>query len=237
MRETKFRFKHFDCEHGRSSMKIGVDAVLLGAWADMTGKSILDVGTGCGVIALMCAQRNSDARIKAIDIDPESIKEAERNFQRSPWSSRLCSYQLSYESVVNESFDLIISNPPYFNSGIEHPDSSRLIARHQSVLNPAFLLIHGSDLLNERGRISLIVPYGQKEELLKTAQLAGLTLRRACKVKGHFNAPFKRIMMEFYKGEIQHNFDLQIEELYLEDPIGTPSYQYRALCKDFYLKF
>lgn len=243
-----FQFKHFECFHGRSSMKIGVDAVLLGAWANVTGSRILDVGTGCGVIALMCAQRNADALIDAVDLDPDSILEATSNFARSPWSGRLKASLEDYLHISHDKYDLIISNPPYFNSGISEPDCARLRARHQASLSPSSLISHGIRLLSPRGRIALIVPADRENELIDVATRYGLITIRVCRVQGHPQAPVKRVMLEFCKdSEIRegpasgccggNSYGMSEESLILEVESGVPTEAYRALCRDFYLKF
>ena len=138
MRKSFFRFKKFACSHGAGSMKIGVDA-----------------GTGCGVIALMCAQRNPASDILAIDVDDSSVMEARENFSMSPWSGRLEAMHEDFNHISLKDVDLIISNPPYFNSGISSPDTPRLMARHQSDLSPHVLLTKGKDMLSERGTFFL----------------------------------------------------------------------------------
>ena len=112
--DKPFRFKQFTVQHQRSSMKVGTDAVLLGAWCELNGaQRVLDVGTGCGVIALMVAQRNADATILAIDIDPASVNEAQENFDASPWAERLHACRHDFNDLTDdEGFDLIVTNPP-----------------------------------------------------------------------------------------------------------------------------
>lgn len=235
MRKLTFRFKKFDCSHGCGSMKIGVDAVLIGTWTDISGVSrILDVGTGCGVISLICAQRNASARIEAIDIDVASIEEARENFNNSPWTGRLEARLEDFTSMKHSFYDLIISNPPYFNCGIDEPDTPRLIARHEARLSPGELLRCGSGALTPEGRLAMIVPYDRFEELDKTAGACGLHLHRACGVRGHRSAPLKRVMLEFTKNDYGESIKT---ELILEESPNIPTAEYRHLCKDFYLKF
>lgn len=235
MRDEAFRFKQFSCSHSKSSIKIGVDAVLIGAWADVRGEKILDVGTGCGVIALMCAQRNPGAKIEGIDIDPFSIDEASLNFKQSPWHLRLKA-KLQDFTVNNQCiYDLIISNPPFFDSGINNPNSTRLKARHQDSLSPKTLLEHGVSLLAEDGRISMIIPFSQEEYVIDEAQKLDMYPFRICRVKGHPEAPIKRSMIEFVRHPV--NLNIMPELLVLHDKAGNPSFDYQRLCKDFYLKF
>ena len=119
-REKKFRFKQFEVLNDRTAMKVGTDGVLLGAWCPVEGMTrVLDVGTGCGVIALMVAQRNNGALIEGIDVDEGAIDEAKLNFAASPWSERLTARLQDFNVLdVEESYDLIVSNPPYFTNGV-----------------------------------------------------------------------------------------------------------------------
>ncbi|MGN0237620.1 MAG: tRNA1(Val) (adenine(37)-N6)-methyltransferase [Lepagella sp.] len=235
MRDSLFHFKKFSCHHGLGSIKIGVDAVLIGAWADVSDvEHALDVGTGCGVIALMLAQRNETALIDAIDIDADAIGQAIKNFKESPWSDRLKASLERYNDILLKHHDLIISNPPYFDSGITHPDSSRLVARHQSELSPRELLRHGVDLLSDHGRIALIIPADQADDLVNDAKRIGLCLRRVTLVRGHIDAPIKRALLEFCNYPVVTPLE---NILTLETAPGQPTDQYRQLCKDFYLKF
>lgn len=240
MRNSAFRFKRFNCSHSKSSLKIGVDAVLLGAWADVSGcQKILDVGTGCGVIALMCAQRADTAsQIIGIDIDADSIKEAGDNFNNSPWATNLKASLENFNNIHQDIFDLIISNPPYFNSGIDHPDSSRLIARHEGELSPATLLKKGKTLLKTTGRIAMIIPYDRLNEISDLARDTGFITRRGTIVKGNLNTAPKRVLLEFEFGfgkEDTHPHDFPILTLEIEPGVPTP--EYKELCADFYLKF
>lgn len=235
MPDLSFRFKKFKCKHGRSSMKIGVDAVLIGAWADISGRFILDVGTGCGIIALMCAQRNPLAQICAIDIHEDSIVEANENFSNSLWSENIKAKLEYFDNITLGSFDLIISNPPFFNSGVDNPEGSRQIARHQHSLSPQILLSHGSQLLNPNGRIAMIVPAEQCDFLIEYSLSHDLRPERICYVRGHENSVVKRVMLQFIKSDKE--VLPEIENLTLEASRGVPTEEYRSLCKDFYLKF
>lgn len=235
MRELVFRFKKFECSHSESSMKIGVDAVLVGAWCDVTNaRKILDVGTGCGVIALMCAQRNFDSLITGIDIDEDSVTEARKNFERSPWRDRLTAVSEDFTITQIRDVDLIVSNPPYFNSGVTTPESSRLRARHQDILSPKVLLERGREILSRSGRICMILPYEQADELTDYAANIGFSTERRCDIKGNENAPTKRSLLQFAIGKLSQ---CRYEHLTLETSPGEPTREYRALCKDFYLKF
>lgn len=252
MSENLFRFKQFSCSHGRSSIKIGVDAVLTGAWADVSECSdILDVGTGCGVVALMCAQRNPEANVLAIDIHSDSIEEAADNFRASPWSGRLKAMEadfLSLSSQESHRFDLIVSNPPFFSSGISTACSPRIAARHQLTLSPATLIENCRSLLSSHGRLAMITPADKGESLAELAAENGLMLLRYKYVKGTPAKTPKRILLEFGICRDESTGDrggesLKIEpsrpenSLVLEVSPGIPSVEHRRLCHDFYLYY
>lgn len=237
MRKSTFYFKQFECSHGTGSMKIGVDAVLIGAWAMVdNARTILDVGTGCGVIALMCAQRNNRAIIEAIDVDEASVAEAAENFGNSQWSDRLSALHQDFNNISGKRYDLIVSNPPYFDSGVSNPDTPRLVARHQSDLSPFRLLERAADLLTDTGRVTMVVPAEQAIALRDAARSVGLKLVRGTWVRGHENAPVKRILAEFARIGEELCLD-NISVFTLETAPGCPSDEHRHLCKDFYLKF
>ena len=237
MNDGLFHFKRFSVAHSRSSMKVGVDGVLIGAWADCQGDSILDVGTGCGLIALMMAQRNPSAEILAIDVDAPSVGEASSNFRKSPWGDRLEARLASYSAIVNSGgfkFDRIISNPPYFDSGVTDFSTSRNVARHQGELSPSVLISSAKELLSDSGTLSMIVPAEFCDSLLSEGSDAGLCPVRICFVKGTTRKLPKRVMLEFSLGE---RGEPVVSTLAMFDSGGVPTEEYRSLCHDFYLKF
>ena len=246
MDKRRFYFKRFSVAHTRSAMKVGVDGVLVGVWADVSGcRHILDVGCGCGVIALMCAQRAPEAMVAAIDIDSDSVDEATDNFRESPWGDRLSALRCSLDGYLSRlsageddgrRFDLVVSNPPFFNSGVDTPDSRRLSARHQAELSPLALVECATRLLAPGGRLALIAPSEQADEIMTEATAQSLWLRRAEYVRGHAAAPVKRVLLEFSPTPGLTATD-SIPVLDLETAPGVPTPAYRALCRDFYLKF
>ncbi|MDP2113785.1 MAG: methyltransferase, partial [Bacteroidota bacterium] len=161
-RNNYFQFKQFRIIQDKSAMKVGVDGVLLGVWANVSGaKRILDIGTGTGLIALMMAQRNADARIDAVEIEPDAFQEAVYNIQQSPWNERiqieLCSFQ-EFAGKAGLKYDLIVSNPPYFTNGHKAPLENRATARHSDSLSLGDLISGAIGLLNETGKIALVLP-------------------------------------------------------------------------------
>ena len=237
MEDALFKFKQFEVFHSKSSMKVGVDAVLLGAWAGEEASKILDVGCGCGVISLMLAQRFPEAEILGIDIDKDSIEEANLNFKNSKWSERLMANEASFPDDVSKfgKFDLIVSNPPFFKSGVLSPKTPREKARHQDLLSIFSLLKNAPEFLLEQGVLSIIYPFEFKEEAYKTATESGLSPFRECLIRGNRRKGVKRIMSAFKFSNEVNQEPLTTEMTLYDDE--SPSRQYLELCKDFYLKF
>ena len=231
--DKPFRFKQFNVQHQRSSMKVGTDAVLLGAWCDLDGaRRVLDVGTGCGVIALMVAQRNADARILAIDIDPASVNEAQENFDASPWADRLQVYRLDFNELTHdEGFDLIVTNPPYYNEDVLPPDAVRSAARHTHALSFEQLMQGAARLLTPIGSIALITPVEARDAVTTAATFAGLHLSRLTTVHSSEGKQPKRLLWQWSK----QRCTIQRDTLILHQKGGAFTPQYTELCKDFYL--
>lgn len=219
-------------------MKVGVDAVLLGAWTHIPKGDVLEVGTGCGVIPLILAQRNNEINIEAIDIDEESVEEAAENFKNSPWKERLFVYNKDFENLrkrKHKRYDLIISNPPYFKSGILNPGTRREKARHQDTLSVFSLISSCETLLKENGKLSMIFPMEFREEVAEYIQNHRMEILRECRVRDNKNRLEKRIMLEigFFR---QRSDKEEVRHLTLFED-GEPSQEYKELCKDLYLKF
>ena len=229
-----FRFKQFAVEQEDVAMKVGTDGVLLGAWADCdVAKRILDIGTGTGVIALMLAQRNLEVEIYAVEIDETATRRARSNFDNSPWAERLqvenCAVQAFNPA---EKFDIIISNPPYFIDSLLPPDAKRSTARHTHDLSFEELDKAVCRLLADEGRFALILPTAEFERYMSITQLH---LVRRCDVHPTMGAAIKRVMAEFAKHKTASPF---LENITIEqERRGDYTAEYRALTKDFYLKF
>ena len=221
-------------------MKVGIDAVLIGAWCDPSGERALDVGTGCGVIALILAQRNPEIKIDAIDPDHDSVVEASENFRLSYWKERLNCKEFSFAEVLEngkiEYYDNIVSNPPFFNSGIKEIDNARLRARHQKSLSLKNLIEGSSQLLKPEGRLSFIFPTALIEEIEKTVTgINDMTIKRICHVEMRNGDKPKRTMIEIKKTKKNENVEETLLRLFNEK--REPTTEYLQLCKDFYLKF
>jgi tRNA1Val (adenine37-N6)-methyltransferase len=195
-----FRCKQFSVEDGRSTLPVGTDAMLLGAWAEPgAAKSILDIGTGCGILALMMAQK-SDAVVHAIDIDADSVTEALSNFRSSPWSGRLnasCVSLQEFSAGNRTKYDVVISNPPFFSGSLWSPDARRNLAKHDAGLDLNGLLSGVRIVLSDSGRFFLILPAGSRDLVLDVAGDVGLHPYKTLLVRPVGSKEPTRVLMEF----------------------------------------
>ncbi|MBR4521045.1 MAG: methyltransferase [Paludibacteraceae bacterium] len=238
MMSTGFQFKQFFVKHDRCAMKVGTDGVLLGAWAPRSAiYRILDIGTGSGLIALMLAQRFTDAQIDAIDIDADACAQAAGNFASSPWADRLhathCSLQ-DWQMVNGKLYDLIVSNPPYFVDSLKNPDAARSTARHNDTLPFGELVTISAKLLAPGGTLAIIVP-AEVEELLQDLVAAHqLQCSQRCYVHPKPGRPAKRVLLAWQRSSREIR-EIRTEQLTLENEQGGRSEAYRQLTRDFYL--
>ena len=266
-----FRFKQFSIKNEASAMKVNTDGVLLGTAVSLEGpvRHVLDVGTGTGTIALILAQRLQEAhpdgawQILGIDIDAPSAREAAENFAASPWSSHLRSEHLSLSALekliqsgasgpdpfpVPDVFDLIVSNPPYFESSLQIPDAREAAARHAATADNAFpdaplsfrtLLDFAQRYLSPAGRLALILPSDRETDLLRHARMRELYPERITSVKTVLRKPPSRIIAEFSPRRTAAlpgaapSLTAKKEIVIRED--NDFSAEYRQLVKDFYL--
>lgn len=233
-REKIFRFKQFSVVNDRTAMKVGTDGVLLGAWCPVEGaRRVIDVGTGCGVIALMIAQRNPDALIDGIDIDQPSIEEAGLNFARSPWGDRLTAQQQDFNAIVaDQRYDLVVSNPPFFTNGILPDGAARTTARHTLSLSYRQLIEGSERLLSDDGSLALISPTDAEREIIEAAAFSSLPLRRLTRVIPVEGAAPKRTLWLLSRRNIPYRED----SLTITRADGTFTPDYTALTHPFYLK-
>jgi tRNA1Val (adenine37-N6)-methyltransferase len=240
MKNHVFYFKEFNVIQSKSAMKIGTDAVLLGAWVQLSHHEmkVLDVGAGTGVLSLQIAQRSIANTIDAVEIDPDAFEECVTNFENSPWGDRLYCYHagfVQFYSEIDEAYDLIISNPPYFESSLTKNSvaDSREIARFQDRLNFDELLKGVSLLLTEHGQFSLILPYSDRELMIKKAEAYALFPYNILNVKGNPTSPFKRSLITFRRKKTDN---ISQKELTIEITRHKYTQDYIGLVKDFYLK-
>lgn len=239
MSQKAFQFKEFKIEQDRCAMKIGTDGVLLGAWAPLEHKpdSILDIGTGTGLIALMLAQRSPALLIDALEIDEDAYEQAVENFENSDWSDRLFCYHAAFDEFVDEmqdeeKYDLIISNPPFYSESFTTENNQRNQARFEEALPFSELLEGASKLLSEEGIFSCIIPHREEKSFLKLAEKTGLFPQKITRVKGTKDSEIKRSLLNLgFQKEDSLN-----EELILEISRHNYTEKYKQLVSPFYLK-
>jgi tRNA1Val (adenine37-N6)-methyltransferase len=233
-----FRFKQFSVDDSGCAMKIGTDAVLLGAMttADTPAK-ILDIGTGCGIVALMLAQRFPSAIIDCIEIDTYASAKANQNFIASPWKNNLRVSNISFQKFLTSAtvqYDLIVSNPPYFSSSLRNPDKAKTIARHDDAL-PLEDLMHGAFLLLKKGApLWIILPHESVQKAVLTAISEKLFLNQQTDIIAVGGKNAKRSILAFTKEESNQ---CRLAELRIKDTNGNYSSDFTNLCKDYYLDF
>ena len=218
-----FRFKQFTLSHDRSSMRVGTDAVSLGAWARCGGR-VLDVGCGCGIVGLMAAQRGAQA-VTLLDLDAPSVAEARENAAESPWGARIEAVEGDFLSfTAAEPFDNILSNPPFFATGLRAPDARRAAARHGDTLPPEEFMARAAGLLAPGGAVSVILPPDQEGTWTLAAGLARLAMDEAVELLTRPGAPARRVMVRFCRGGRGERRQLPLD-----------SEEYKQLTNPFYL--
>lgn len=240
MPQNTFAFKQFTIVQDKNAMKVGTDAVLLGAWVKTYGvRRALDIGTGTGVIALMIAQK-CGCQIDAIEIDLDGATEAKENVRVSPWAERVHVQNISLQDFAkmnDERYDLIVSNPPYFLDSLQPTEANRTKARHAVLLPFEELIAGAKKLLNKEGKLYVILPVREGERFVELAAVQGLHLRRIMRVKATPDKIEKRWLMQF---GFQSKPSISDSTLVMEkDPQVRHSYtdEYKELTKDYYLQF
>lgn len=226
-----FVFKQFEILQDKEVFRVGTDGVVLGALCNGEGVArALEVGCGTGLISLMLAQRFSSAVFDALDINTKAVEIAEQNFSNSPFANRLNVVEINYNDFESvEKYDLIVSNPPYFES-----DSSKdLIARHQVLLSFQQLIYKSARLISDTGILSVIIPCDDAENFITIAEDNNLHLIRKIDIYGIKGGKLKRNILEFSR----KLSELVLEELVLEKEKRIYSDEYRELTKDFHPMF
>ncbi|SDG58521.1 tRNA1(Val) (adenine(37)-N6)-methyltransferase [Epilithonimonas hungarica] len=225
-----FRFQQFDIDQSSDVFRVGTDAVLLGALSTVANaKQILEVGTGTGIISLMLAQRNRNVNILAIDINSEAVNISQYNFSNSIFSDRIKSQLKDFKDFwTDEKFDLIISNPPYFEINSSGKD---ILARQRLELDFFDLIRKASQLLYDKGLFSVIIPIDSEKEFAQICSENNLFLQRKVIIKGIKTAEPKRVVLEYSlkKSEIK------VENFVIEKSPRVYSDEYLELTKDFHL--
>ena len=235
-----FKFKEFTIHQAKTAMKVGTDGVLLGAWCALTeySDSILDIGAGTGVIALMLAQRSDAMTIDAVEVDENAYEQTVENFEHSDWGDRLYCYNTTFQEFAieiteeEETYDLIVSNPPFYTDTFESADEARNKARFTSSLSFEELISGVSKILSENGKFSVILPFKEEDSFVNLAKQHNLFLNRVCRVQGNASSAIKRCLFEF---SFQPS-KIREEHLVIETGRHQYTQAYINLTKDFYVK-
>ena len=231
-----FRFKQFSLSHSRSTMKIGTDAVLLGAWTPVKDncQQILEIGCGCGVISLMLAQR-SNAAITGIDIDASSVEEAMENAQNSPWKNRIDFQHISAQAFCVEEnkqrFDLIVSNPPFFEDSLKSPFEKRNLSRHTDTLSFDELAECVNYCLSDLGNFAVILPAKESDRIISSCHTYNLSCTCILQILPFTSKPANRVILLFSRQKQA----MKTRNLAIRDSDGNYSHEYRQLTEEFYV--
>jgi tRNA1Val (adenine37-N6)-methyltransferase len=230
-----FRFKQFEIEDDNSTMKVGTDGILLGSWVNTKNiQSILEIGTGSGVIALMLAQK-TNAKITAIDIDKNSISQAKKNIANSKWPKQIVTQNISFQDFIkssNKTFDLIVTNPPFFDNSLKSPEAKKNLAKHNDNLSYEDLILGIKKILSVNGSFYTIFPYSEGMIFMAKAQLMNLFCTKTLLIKPNIKKPVNRILFKF-----QFNKSAKIIEnkITIKNENNTFSKEFVDLTKDYYM--
>ena len=234
---STFQFKEFTIQQEKAAMKVGTDSILLGSWVDIgEADRILDIGAGTGLLSLMTAQRSNAMTIDAVEIDAAAHEEAVTNFENSPWADRLFCYHSSiqeFKDEVDEKYDLILSNPPFFNPSDIQSATQRDVARQTHLLNHITLLKTTKNFLSKKGTCAFVIPYEMESFFVNLAKNMGLYVYRILHTKDTNTADYKRSLLQFKL----YKTNPKIEELVLKDKDKSYSNSFIKLTKEFYRDF
>ena len=231
-RSFAFDFQQFSIKQDQCAMKVGIDGVLLGAWAPIVKtKHVLDIGTGTGLLALMMAQR-SNAKIDAVEIDNAAFLQAQDNIQNTSFHDRIQCYHSSIQEFkTQKNYDLIISNPPYFEASLKSDNKARNTARHNDGLNMSELFSKANQLLSPQGHFAIILPYSNLEKIKTTAKEQKLHLAHITEVKGREHKSPNRVLVCLQRDEIETSVDT----LTIYSSEGGYTRAFQNLTQDYYL--
>jgi len=231
MGKSSFCFKQFEVFHDRCAMKVGTDGVLLGAWINPgNAMRILDVGSGSGLIALILAQ-HSMAQVDGVELDLEAAKQAGENFSNSLWTERMCIFEADFNFFQNTSYDLIVSNPPFFRKSLKAPVKERNLARHTDMLSYEMLIQKSAQLLSPDGRFAVILPTDSSDDFEEVCWQNKLYLSKRCEVIPVEGLSPKRVLLEFSL----HRSTIERTTLILETKDHQMTPEFSDLTADLYL--
>lgn len=230
---NSFHFQKFSIHQNNAAFKVGTDSVILGCWAPNDGKSILDIGTGTGLLSLILAQRFPLSKISAIEIDTLSSLDAKMNFDNSLFSKQISLINADIKIHKFESlFDTIITNPPYFQNDLHNSEQRKTNARHQTTLSFLDLLHVVKNNLSEQGQFMTILPTTEFDTLRNELFQNQFFINHELQISSYINSEIIRKAGVFSKSKKNH----QVEKQYIYNADQSRSDWYTQLTKEFYLK-
>ena len=229
-----FHFKHFSLFHHRSTMKVGTDAILLGRWVEVEPTDVvLDIGTGCGLLPLMLSQKGVK-HVDAVDVDKASVEEAGVNFEASQWRDHLRAIHTDItEYQTDTRYDLVVSNPPFFNHYSKCDSVRKSRARHNDMgLSHDALCIAVCRLLKPDGRFALVLPAKESVAFLDIAQKHGLSLSKKLNIVPIEGEAPNRVNLEL---RLHQTAEIQENSFVIRGTDNRFTRQYFEFLKDFYL--
>ena len=235
MANSYFKFKQFTINQDKCAMKVCTDACLFGAIvtnSKLTTSNCLDIGTGTGLLSLMIAQKNNEAKIDAVEIDADAATQAQENIQATPWAENI---QVINEDILTfnpgKQYDCIISNPPFFEDDLQSPDNAKNNAKHNTSLNLIQLLGFINTHLAPTGFFAVLLPFHRVDYFIENAAEAGFYLARKILVKQTLKHKFFRGILFFKRQEKE----VQYSEIFIKDSGHNYTPEFAELLKDFYL--
>jgi len=230
-----FKFKQFEVNQVGCAMKINTDGVLIAAMSNHDApKKILDIGTGTGVIALMLAQRFTNADVHAVEIDYQAAEAADKNFKNSIFSNRLSISNTAIEHYnTKEKFDLIVSNPPFFVNDLKNEEKRKGIARHADEDFFEMLVNKSKSILADNGKLWLILPLKQAEQVEVIGAAIQLFVTEKIYIQSDESKPPFRIMICLS----WEKRDLVEQHFHIYESLKVHTQAYKALLKDFFLNY
>ncbi|HSU27342.1 MAG TPA: methyltransferase [Chitinophagaceae bacterium] len=240
MSNSYFQFKQFTIQQDQCAMKVTTDACLFGAWVAEQVKNdkgrVMDIGAGTGLLSLMLAQKNPIIEVMAIEIDPPAVEQAGKNIQDSPWASRIKVIKDDSRRRTAQSYDIIISNPPFYEKEIPSANEQRSVALHDQGLTLNQLAGILQKNLKPGGSFFLLLPYKRNAEIRKLFKGQVFTIPKIVLVRQSVDHDFFRVMLHGVK-ENNSTQETLIEEMSITDDKQKYTAGFEELLKDYYLKF